>query len=53
MSRIRKFIVALVGVIISLLLLHYGQSNQVVNAVVLLATAAGVYIAPNSPGSTL
>lgn len=49
MARYRKFIVAAVGVLISLALLRYGQSNQVVNAVVLLATAAGVYAVPNEP----
>lgn len=49
MSKYRKFLTALVGVLVSLALLRYGQSNQVVNAVVLLATALGVYVVPNEP----
>lgn len=48
MSQYRKFIVALVGVIVAMLLTRYGQGNQLVNAIVLFATAAGVYGVPNS-----
>lgn len=47
MAKYRKFITAVVGVVIALLLQRYGHSDQVVNTVVLLATALGVYIAPN------
>lgn len=48
MTNIRKFITALVGVVVSMLLAHYGHSDQLVNDVILLATAAGVYVVPNS-----
>jgi hypothetical protein len=48
MSRIRKFITALVGVVISMLLARYGHSDQLVNNIILLATAAGVYVVPNN-----
>jgi uncharacterized membrane protein len=49
MQRYRKFIVALVGVIISILLVRYGHSDAVVNDVILIATALGVYAVPNNP----
>lgn len=47
MANYRKFITAAVGVIVSLLLTHYGNSNEVVNAIILAATALGVYAVPN------
>lgn len=49
MANFRKFIVAIVGVVISALLLHYGKSDALVNDIVLAATAAGVYAVPNGP----
>ena len=49
MAKYRKFITALVGVVISILLVHYGHSDAVVNDVALLATALGVYVVPNEP----
>lgn len=51
MSQYRKFIVALVGVVIAILLQRYGQTNQVVNDVILLATALGVYGVKNTSSS--
>lgn len=48
MASIRKFITALVGVIIAILLQRYGHSDQLVNNIILLATAAGVYVVPNN-----
>lgn len=48
MRKYRKFITAVVGAIISIALIRYGQSNQVINAIVVLATAVGVYAVPNS-----
>ena len=48
MSNIRKFITALVGVLIAMLLARYGHTDALVNNIILLATAAGVYVVPNS-----
>lgn len=48
MQSIRKFIVAIVGVVVSALLLHYGKADALVNDIVLAATAAGVYVVPNN-----
>lgn len=48
MASIRKFITALVGVIIAALLFHYGHTDELVNNIILLATAAGVYVVPNN-----
>ena len=48
MSSIRKFITALVGVLIAILLTRYGHTDQLVNTIILLATAAGVYVVPNN-----
>lgn len=47
MQRYRKFITALSGVVVAILLARYGHSNEVVNDVILLATALGVYAVPN------
>lgn len=47
MPSIRKFIVAVVGALISALLIRYGHSDQLVNDIILAATAAGVYSVPN------
>lgn len=47
MQKYRKFITALIGVIVSILLVRYGKSNEIVNDVILLATALGVYAVPN------
>lgn len=48
MSSVRKFVTALVGVLISILLTRYGHTDQLVNNIILLATAAGVYAVPNN-----
>lgn len=48
MQNIRKFIVAVVGCLISALLIRYGHSDALVNNIVLTATAAGVYAVPNN-----
>lgn len=43
----RKTVVAVVGVAISAALAHYGNSDALLNDIVLAATAAGVYVTPN------
>jgi len=48
MGSIRKFITALVGVVVAILLAHYGHSDELLNNIILLATAAGVYAVPNN-----
>lgn len=48
MQSIRKFITALVGVVIAMLLARYGHTDELVNNLILLATAAGVYVVPNN-----
>lgn len=45
----RKFIVAVVGVAITYALAHYGNNDALLNDVVLVATALGVYVVPNRP----
>lgn len=47
MGRFRKFLTAIVGALVSALLIHYGHSDALVNDIVLAATAAGVYAVPN------
>lgn len=47
MTRYRKFLTALIGVVVSALLWRYGKNNQLVNDIVLAATAMGVYAVPN------
>ena len=48
MQKYNKFIVAIVGGIISGLLLYYGANvPEWVNIIVLVATALGVYATPN------
>jgi len=49
MQNIRKFITALVGVVIAIALSRYGHTDALVNDIILLATAAGVYVVPNDP----
>ncbi len=46
LSKYNKFIVAVVGLVVSYLAQHYGAS-AVVKDVVLIATALGVYQVPN------
>lgn len=48
MASIRKFIVAIIGALVSALLLHYGHSDPLVNDIILAATAAGVFAVPNN-----
>lgn len=47
MANIRKFLTALAGVVIAMLLARYGHTDELVNNIILLATAAGVYVVPN------
>lgn len=47
MAQYRKFVTAIVGVVVSALLLHYGKTDALVNDIVLAATALGVYAVPN------
>ncbi len=47
MNKYRKFITAAVGAIVSALLWRYGHNNQLVNNIILAATALGVYAVPN------
>lgn len=49
MSQYRKFIVAIVGGLVAVASRRYGWGNEVVQDLVALATAAGVYVAPNEP----
>lgn len=46
LQKYNKFIVAIVGAVVSYLVAHYGAQDWV-NAVVLAATAIGVYSIPN------
>lgn len=48
LGQYSKFIVAIVGAVVSYLVAHYGSQDWV-NAVVLAATAIGVYSVPNVP----
>lgn len=42
-----KFLVAVIGAVVSYLVAHYGTNVDWVNAVVLVATALSVYLVPN------
>lgn len=48
MTRYRKFIVALVGVAVMVAASIWGNDNAVLQAVIGLATALGVYQTPNA-----
>ena len=45
-TKYDKFIVAIVGAVVSYLVAHYGSVDWV-NAIVLAVTALGVYATPN------
>lgn len=49
MGKYRKFVTALLGVILSGLVVKYGSANQWVNDAILLGTALGIYAVPNEP----
>lgn len=47
-QRYNKFIVAIVGAIVSGLMLYFGEAQpEWVNLIILVATALGVYQVPN------
>lgn len=47
LTKYRKTIVAVVGAVVVILSLQLGPDNAVVQAVISLATALGVYVVPN------
>lgn len=47
MSKYNKFIIALVGAAVAILVRHFGADNQFVLDAITLATALGVYAVPN------
>lgn len=49
MGKYRKFVVALVGAAVLIVGRHYGVNSEWYGDLVILATAGGVYVAPNDP----
>lgn len=47
MTKYNKFIVAIVGAVVAGLYSYYGAGNQLVQTVVAVVTALGVYTVPN------
>lgn len=48
LTKYSKFIVVGVGVVIAILTRHYGAGSELVQDLVLIATAVGVYSVPNT-----
>lgn len=49
LAKYNKFIVAIIGAIFTVVVQHYG-TNEVVQAIIPVLAALGVYAAPNAQG---